>query len=325
MYLFWLDVRDAARRLRAKPGFTAVAVVVLALGIGGTTILLSVGHAVLARPLPYSEPEHLVRLLPLRPGATGASATFSEGEYVELERRSAALASVTAYYPSQSVSIADGDLPIQVPAARTTANVFATLGIVPKLGRAFLSEEDAPNGPPSVLLSHPFWLDRYGGDPNIVGHSITVDGRPHVVVGVAPESFRFPDPETRLWLPLGLDRADVNYHSGQYLGVVARIASDVSRQQARDELERISAQLTDEALTRYAGMRVRFVDLREDLVGSARDALHVLVGVVVLVLVAVCFNLGSFFHFARNGSPTRAERPRRPRGWIGRFDSQRGH
>lgn len=290
-----LDVRDAVRRLHARPAFALVAAMILALGIGATTVLLSVGHAVLARPLPYAKPEQLVRLFPVRPGATSASATFSEGEYLELERRSTAFSAFTAYFPAQSVSISDGEMPVQVPASRATANVFATLGAVPTLGRPFAPEEDAPNGPRSVVLSHAFWLDRYGGDPDVVGRSIVVDGEPHVVVGVAPVSFRFPDPETRLWLPLGLDRADVNYQSGQYLGVVGRIAPEVTREQARDELERISRQLTDEALTRYAGMRIHAVDLREDLVGSARDALFVLSGVVVLVLVAVCFNLGSFF------------------------------
>ncbi|HSF18950.1 MAG TPA: ADOP family duplicated permease [Vicinamibacteria bacterium] len=289
-----IDMRDAARRLRSKLVFAAVAVALLAVTIAASTVLFGIAHQVLLRPLPYEGAGALVKLVPVRPGAPDVTDTFSEGEYIELDRRSTIFTGLAAYYPSRSVSISDGGPAVQVQATRATASLFETLGAKPILGRVFDAEEESPKGSLAVILSHSFWLERYGGDPAVVGRTIIVDGLVHVVVGVARESFRFPDADTRFWLALRLDRADVNYHSGQYLGLVARMAADVTGDKARDELRRVSTQLTEEGLTRYRGTQVRMVDLRTDLVGDTRDAILILIGVAVLVLSAVCFNLGSF-------------------------------
>ncbi len=295
MGAFFLDLRNAARRSRSRPVFAAIVVATLAAGIGVTTALVGIGYAVLLRPLPYLEPEELVRLNPVRPGADRHRSTFSEGEFLELESRTTAFENLAAYYPDLSAALVDDDAPAQVSTTRVTATLFATMGVTPALGRFFDTGEDVPSGPPTAVLGYGLWLARYGGDPGIAGRSVLVDGQPTTIVGVAPEGFDLPGTKTALWMPLQLDRVDVRYHSGQYLWVLGRLATGISPRQATEQLETVSPQLTEEGLTRYAGTLFQCAELREDLVAGSRRPLAVLIAVALVVLTTMCFNLAGFF------------------------------
>jgi hypothetical protein len=215
------DLRFGARVFRRNPGFSTIAVLTLALGIGATAAIFSVVNAVLLRPLPWNEPDRAVMIWSKW---TAFEKTWvATGEVMDYRRRSQTLSEVAAWNDGQVNLTGDGD-PERVAAGAVTANTFSMLGVSPLFGRTFLAAEDVPNGPSRVVLGHAIWSRRYLGDRSIIGKSIQINGRPYEVIGIMPPGFLLPtdfqNPEpTQLWMPQQLDPASMDHDShGLYAG-----------------------------------------------------------------------------------------------------------
>jgi hypothetical protein len=197
------DFRFAARLLRKSPGFTAVAVLTLALAIGANTAIFSVVNGVLLRPLPFPEPDRLFSVA--RRGPDGSTPSLSVPQYAFLAEQELPFSRLTAYPVFNSgFNLIEDEPPERVLGAQVTRSFFEVFGLRPALGRGFLPEEDLPGGPRVVVLSHELWQRYFGGQPEVLGQSLTLNGEPYTVVGVAPPGFRHPE-DARLWTPLRLD------------------------------------------------------------------------------------------------------------------------
>ncbi len=196
----WQDIRFGLKMLRKNPGFTAVAVLTLALGIGANTAIFSVVNAVLLRPLPYPEPGQLVQL---RVDWSGSPSTvIGSATFVEVKAQSQSLARIAAYNGGDMTLTGAGSAE-RIVAGAVTADFFPLLGVQPALGRNFTREEDTPNGPKAAILGHGLWQSRFGGDANVLGRTITLNEQSYTVVGILPASFQYPE-GFQLWTPLAL-------------------------------------------------------------------------------------------------------------------------
>ena len=195
-----MDFRYAIRTLVTNPGFAAVAILCLALGIGVNSTMFSVVDTVEIRPLPFRDPARLVAVYTTRPGSGVDRGSVSYPDWREWKTRTHSFEEL-AGVGGRSLTLSDKDEPERFNGATVTWNLFPALGIQPILGRQFLPEEDRPGGPPVVMLSHGVWQRRYAADPSIIGRTITVNGTPSTVVGVMPPRFQFPQ-RAQLWIPL---------------------------------------------------------------------------------------------------------------------------
>ncbi|MFP2925942.1 ABC transporter permease [Pyxidicoccus sp. 3LG] len=284
------DLRFAVRLLLKNRGFTLVSVLTLALAIGANTAIFSVVHGVLLRPLPYPESEQLVQVLRREPD--GRTSSHSVAHYAWLSTQAPVFSHVTGYEPVPSGFNLVGDgLPERLSGVRVTGTFFDTLGVRPQLGRTFLPEEDVPGSGATAVISHGVWQRRFGGAPDVIGRSLTLNDTPYTVVGVAPEGFRFPE-GAQLWTPLRLELT--NEDSANYLLVTARVKPGVSREAVDASLatlsERMRAQLP---LHMEPKQSFSVEDLRVFLAGDLRLALWVLLGAVALVLLIACVNLAN--------------------------------
>jgi predicted permease len=284
------DLRFAARLLRKTPGFTATALITLALAIGANTAIFSVVNQVLLRPLPFVEPEQLFRLV--RRDPSGGTILLSVPQYAFLSEQPQPFSRMAAYRSTLSgFTFSEGDLLEYLPGARVTQPFFEVLGISPVLGRGFLPEEDAPGGPLVVVLSHDLWQRRFGGSRDIIGRSITLNRQLFTIVGVAPPGFRFPE-DAQLWTPLQLDLSTTE--NSHYLAVVGRLKPGVEPTQVSPLLAAQSEQLR--ALSQDS-LRSNYVldadELQSLQTQSTRPALLVLLGAVGLVLLIACVNLAN--------------------------------
>ncbi len=284
------DVRYALRVLRRSPGFTLVAVATLALGIGATTAMFSVVHAVVLRPLPFPDEGSLVRAWP-----SGGS----RAEFVALRERVRAFSSVAAAQGGRDFTLAGEGEPERVVGANVSYRYFETLGVPPAAGRFFTSDEERPNSEPVVVLSHNLWQSRYGGDRAMVGRAIELDGARRRVVGIAPAGFEYPRTGTRLWIPLEIDPSQAGWHWGGYGNAfVARLAPGATPALALDEVKRVARELAVENpvwkpdTVGYLGA-ITVTPLRESMVRDSRTALFLLLGAVALVLVMTCANVAN--------------------------------
>src|SRR6187200_1032746 len=203
METFLQDLKFGSRTLLRNPGFAAVAVMTLALGVGANAAIFSVVNAVLLRPLPWNDPD---RAIMIWSRWTAFDKTWvSDGEVNDYRRRASSLAEVAAWDDTQVNLTGDGD-PERVPGGNVTANLFSTLGVAPQYGRTFTAAEDVPNGPRLVVLGHGLWQRRYAGDPGIIGRAIQINGEAFQVIGIMPRDFVLPtdfqNPSpTVLWMP----------------------------------------------------------------------------------------------------------------------------
>jgi len=292
------DLRFAGRTLRRNPGFTSVAVLTLALGVGANTALFSVVKAVLLNSLPYRQPERLITLArgdSQTPNPTNVS--YSETE--DWKDRSRSLQQIALYHgwtPSSSASGA----PEMVFGLRVTRNFFETLGTSPYLGREFLPDEDRPGRWHVVLLSYPYWIRGFGADPNAVGQTVLLDQISFRIIGVLPQSFEplsFTDAGSPpdVWVPLGYDRSLPNAcRTCQHLRAVARLKDGVSLGQVRAEMNSIASQLAHEFPKDYPpDAAVLVLPLRESWYGNITTALWLLFGATALVLLIACANVAN--------------------------------
>src|SRR5438128_1678126 len=236
------DVRYGLRQLRRNPGFTAVAVLTLALGIGANTAIFSVVNAVVLRPLPYPQSDRLVWISKVMP-ALNAEVVVS-GDYFDWRDQNKTLERVTAYDPAVSFDLTGRGTPARIHAAGVRANFFQTLGVDPQLGRSFTHEEDQPSGPNTVVLMQAFWQQYFGSDPQVLGKTVTLNSAPYTVVGVMPASFRFPgDAEIQMLVPLQLNEIGERMREGaaapRLLRIVGLIKPDVTIARAQADLDAI--------------------------------------------------------------------------------------
>jgi putative ABC transport system permease protein len=291
MTLLLHNLRFAVRTLLRAPGFTVVALLTLALGIGANTAIFSVVNGVLLRPLPYPQPERLVQLE--RGFKDGRSTSVSIPKFVFWRQHGGAVFSgVTAYeVVSSGFNLAGDGPPERINGSRVSRDFFPVFGRQPEIGRGFLPEEDRPGAPKVVVLSHELWARRFGADRGLVGRAVVLNGEPYTVVGIMPAGFHFPS-AADLWAPVDIDPA--SRETANYLEVTARLKPGVSRQQAAAVLGVVARQYRalrpDDMDETETGL---VVPLRDRLYGELRPALLVLLGAVACVLGIACVNVAN--------------------------------
>ena len=286
------DFRYAARSLSRTPSFTVVAVVVLALGIGATSAIFSLVSAVWLKPLPFADAERIVSLwtdFSARSGGA-ARANVTPRHSVDWRDRSRSFEQVTLIEPVSVNVTSDGAEPERLEGLKATDNLFATIGLAPLLGRTF-AVGDGLAAP--VVVSETFWLRRLGGDPAAVGRTITLDGAPHVVVGVVPREFNFPRVEIDVFIATAFPPEILAEGRSYSWNAVAKLRPEVSLEQARTEMRAISAALEAESPDTGRGAGVAVVPLREDLARGVSPTLTGLLFAVGFVLLIACANVAN--------------------------------
>ncbi|HEU4473274.1 MAG TPA: ABC transporter permease [Gemmatimonadales bacterium] len=289
------DLRLAVRRLRRSAGFTAAAVLTLALGIGANTAFFSLADAALLRPLPYPTAGRLVMLWERQAAAGKERERASAANFLDWRRESRALDQIAAWAPWGFALTGDGE-PEELASVRVSANMFRLLGVSPALGRAFLPEEETSGRDRVVVLSHGFWAGRMGADPEAVGKTLTLDGMPHQIVGVMPDGFRFPDDASvALWNPLAFDASELVTRAERRFNVIGRLAPGATLANAATELEVVAGRLADEYPETNAGWTIASAPAAETVAAEGKAALSLLLGTVALVLLLACANVGHLF------------------------------
>ncbi|HJQ25121.1 MAG TPA: ABC transporter permease [Blastocatellia bacterium] len=284
------DLRYGARMLLKQPGFTLIAVMTLALGIGANTAIFSIVNAVLLRPFPYRAPE---RLVTLQERATAGGFSPSYPNFVDWRAQNTVFDSMAAVRTNENFNFTGAGEPERVPGRVVTAEFFSTLGIQPLVGRDFLAEDDRPGAAPVVILSYEFWQRRFGGDPGTIGRQLTLNNQSFTVVGITPANFQFVA-EADVTLPLGLQAERFRLRGRDPgVNVVARLKPEVSEPQAEAELNTIAARLEQQYPESNKGRRVVLVPLHESVVGDVRQPLLILLGAVGLVLLIACANVAN--------------------------------
>jgi putative ABC transport system permease protein len=292
METFLQDVRYGMRVLLKTPGFTAVAIIALALGIGANSAIFSVVNAVLLRPLPFTDPDKLAWVSEQMP--RGGFNAVSAPDLLEWQDWSHSFEDLAGYSGDFWNVTGGAGEPERVPGAQVGANMFSMLGVQPFLGRAFTGEEDLPGGEPVAILMRGLWQRRFASDPDVVGKTLTLNDKSYTIVGVMPASFRLPEPVDVL-VPLALD-ANEQRTSDRILlmSVIARLKPGINFEQASAELQGIVNMLDEQRqAARPVGMRVGVVSLHEHIVGNVRPALLVLFGAVGFVLLIACANVAN--------------------------------
>jgi predicted permease len=298
MQIFWQDLRQGLRMLLKSPGFTIVAVLTLALGIGANTAIFSIVNAVLLRPLAYKDSPSLVNIWGKFEKDGIPQNWISEPEYWDLLDHNESFSQIAAYSLGGRANLTRADAqPVQVSTGNATAGVLPLLGIAPVLGRTFGADEDQPGHSHYALLSYSLWQSQFGGDANIVTKSIQLDGETYSVVGVLPRQFSLGGKQD-LWTPLGLDRARPGNRGSHYLHVVARLKPGVDFAHGSAALTRFADDLRRAYPGNYGnGPEKNFdmymVPVKEQLVGRLRPALFVLLGAVAFVLLIACANVAN--------------------------------
>ena len=296
------DIRYGVRSLIKRPGFVAVAIITLALGIGANTAIFSVINAVVLRPLPYDDPDRLVMVWETIAGNDRRS--VAPGNYVDWRDQNKTFDGLSAVFNGNFNLTGDGE-PERINGATVTSNLMSVLGVQAQLGRAFQPEDDAGRGNSVVLISDGLWKRRFGADQNIVGRSLTIDETPYTVVGVMPAGFQFPA-KSDLWV-LGRDRNAVSLslisqfpdndwtheRDAHFLGVVGRLKPGASLSQAQSDIAGIARRAEQEFPQTNEGLSSNVVSLHTQIVGEVQGLLFILLGAVALVLLIACTNVAN--------------------------------
>ncbi len=296
------DIRYGWRMLARNPGFTAIAVLTLAIGIGASTAIFSVVDTVLLRPLPYREPERLVLVTETLPGMSTDEIGVSAGEYQDYRDRNRSFSQVAAY-ESAGFNLTGAGQPLRVNAAALSASAFPLLGVSPELGRGFTTEEDRYGSGSVVVLSHALWEHQYSRDPNILGQTVKLDEKPFTVIGVMPASFRFPfdgaplSEMADLWVPLAFepDLLSPENRTREFgVGLIGRLKPGVSKEQAQRDVENVATGFMQQY--GYSGT-VRVVPKAHAFAGrtveKARPLVILLILAVGCVLIIACANVAN--------------------------------
>jgi len=284
----WQDLRYGIRTMRKQPGFTAVAVLTLALGIGPITAIFTVAHAVLFKPLPFPESERLVRISKHTPESQGAA---SMPDFLDWRSQNQVCEQMGLYSIYSVFNLLGEGEPVAIQGSSVSAGLLAALGVKPLLGRWFLPDEDRPGASRMVVLHHQLWQQRFNGDPKIIDRQIIFDGQPYTVIGVMPPGFEFPilPTGTRLWANSTIDPNDpsASRRNNTLNVIVARLKPGVSFEQAQANLQVvIQPQYT-------TPVRVSLMPLRDQVVGDTRTPLLILLGAIAFVLLIACANVAN--------------------------------
>jgi putative ABC transport system permease protein len=292
MSILLQDFRYALRWILRQPGFTAVVVLTVALGVGANTSMFSVVYGVLLEQLPYEQPEQLVYIFETDRVNDTRREGVSGPDYFDYLDRETVFQRLAAFAgaPNPTLTPADGEAE-RLNAVQVTHTLFPTLGWSAALGRTFLPEEDVPDGPAVTVLSHGLWVRRFGADSAIIGRSIRLDGNAYTVVGVMPADFRFAG-DVDLWLPLGYGPSTISRGVHNLL-VVGRLRDGVSLATAQAEMDGIMAALEEEYPDDNVGRGANVESMEAVLTGNVRPALLLLMGAVVLVLLISCANVAN--------------------------------
>lgn len=299
------DLRYALRLIRRQPMFATLVIATLTLGIGATTSMFSVVHAVLLKPLPYGEPDRLVWMYGSFRG--GDTAAVSPPDFVDYRKGNQVFERLAAMAISPvGVTVSGSGAPVRLRASRISADLLSALGVAPLAGRDF-SRADEMLGSPAIIVSHRLWQERFDGTPDVIGRAIVVEGRSHTVTGVMPQGFTLPyDSFVRLtepvdlYLPLALDDPNAQIRRFHSLRLIGRLKSGVALQQAQSHMDVIARQL-EAAYPESETWHLRLVPLRERIVGGVRPVLRILMGAVLLLLLVSCANVASLL-LARVGT-----------------------
>jgi putative ABC transport system permease protein len=308
---FWQDVRYGARMLWKNAGFTAVAVMTLALGIGANTAIFSLIRAALLRELPFPEDSRLAVVWAANPRKPGMEhVPLANSDIAELRDRNQSFARIAAFLP-RSVDLTEGDNdPERIGGAGVTAGFFETLGIAPLLGRTLTAEEETFGGPPVALISYGLWQRRFGGDRALLGKSISIDGEKRAIIGILPPEFDFPRGaewpaffpfagRTEIWLPLGMraqnDNSGWSYWQSpeRMLVMIGRLKAGITQRQAQAEMDAFTVRQASDHPDTHKDAIVKVISLREQLSGKLRTALVLLFAAAGLLLLIACTNVAN--------------------------------
>ena len=287
----WQDLRYGLRMLLRNPGFTIVAVIALALGIGANSAIFSVVNTVLLRPLPYKNPDALVMVWDEQTHLGFPKDTPSPANFLDWREQNTVFEGMAAMF-ERSFNLTGAGEPERLDGKRISANLFSLLGVEPQLGRIFTAEEDKP-GSRVVILSHHVWQRRFGGDATIIGRALNLHGEAYTVVGVMPRDFEFPTPQIQLWVPIAFPAEEAAQRGSHYLEVIARLKPGVKLQQARAEMSTIAARLEKQYPEQNTRIGSVVTPLHEEVVGNIKPALLILLGAVGFVLLIACANVAN--------------------------------
>ena len=292
MPTLWLDIRHAMRLLRKSPGFTAAAVLTLALGIGANAAIFSVANAFLRKPIWFPELDRLAMVINSRPGNDASRNSVTPADYLAWKAQSQSFEKVGAYEWSDVNLTGSGD-PQKLTGANVTANFFDVLQVQPQLGRAFLPEEEQPGHDQEVILSHGLWVRQFGSDPNILGKKVTVEGFSQTIVGVMSDDFDFPT-SAQIWFPMTVTDKEKTLRNSHYVWPVARLRPGVSVEQAQAEMNAAQSRVAKDFPSEENGWNVRVLPMRYFAADQySRQYSFLLLVAVVFVLLIACANIAN--------------------------------
>ena len=285
-----LDLRYALRNLRHARGFALVAAATLAIGIGANTAIFSIIDTILLRPLPYANPDRLVRLNETE-SAPGRY-PFAGPDFVDWKAQNRTFQDMTLFSWPTDMNLSAGGHPEHILALPTAANFFSLLGVKPLLGRTWAAGEDQPGKDDVVILSYALWNSRYAGDVQAVGRSVELNSRKYTIVGVMPDSFRFPW-KSQVWIPQDMDPKGLGTRGNHWANVIGRMKPGVSVPAARADLKGVASRLEKQYPDSNGKIGAVVTPLRDDMVGNSRDSLFLMLGAVGLVLLIACANVAN--------------------------------
>jgi putative ABC transport system permease protein len=287
------DLRYALRTLRTSPGFTAIAILTLALGIGANTAIFSLVSAVLLKPLPFVEPSRLVLLWEDFTAIKGPSRVEpAAATVVEWKRRTSSFEGI-AMLATQPYNLTGDGEPERLQGVRTDTNLFSLLGLRPILGRTFVADDEGADAPPVVVLNERLWARRFGADPALIGRTIVLDGLAHTVIGVIPDDFRFPNTDTSLWVPASYSPAELANSDAYNYYAVARLRPAVDLGAAQAELDAVAVAMQSERPNGAGQSKFTVALLQEHLGRDVRPTFYMLAAAVATILLITCANVAN--------------------------------
>ncbi len=292
------DVRHSVRLLAHDPVFAAISIGCIAVGVAATTTIFAAVYGILLRPLPFADADRLVVAKTSHVARNIRRSSVSWADYASWREQQRVFTQLEIWSPSTPILSGPEGPPVRIDGALISSGLFPLLGLTPETGRNFVPSEDRRDQMFVVLLGHDLWQQRFGGDPDVVGRTITVNNAPHVVIGIMPEAAAFPE-GAQIWTPLVPNDADNRHVDRRFAGALGRLKPGATLADARADLETISQRLAAEFPSDNAGWEADAATLRDDLVGDLRKPVLVFQGAAVIVLLITCANLASLA-LARN-------------------------